>query len=73
MANQLGSPLPSPRSYDQHQRHGKLARVRHAVQFKHFLSTQATRLSSTSTLIFGKLVKNTTQAIKKAATYGALR
>lgn len=73
MANQLGSATVAPRCYKKHQRHAKFARVKSgANQFSQFLSVQATRLSSTSTLIFGKLVKNTAAHIKAASTFGSL-
>lgn len=72
MANQLGHSGPSPRCNDQHLRHSSFARVRHSLQLKTFLAEQATRLSETSTLIFGKLKKNTAQAVRKAASYSDL-
>lgn len=74
MANQLsGQTGPSPRSYSRHQRKRKLARVKSgADQFSAFLSAQATRLSSTTTIIFGKLVKYTAAKIKSAANIGQL-
>jgi hypothetical protein len=75
MANQLGSPLqPQPRSYSQHQRHRRFARLKvGANQFSQFITAQATRLSSTPTLVFGKLTKNTAARIKAAATFASLR
>lgn len=74
MANQLsGQTGPSPRAYSSHQRHRKFARVKNgANQFSAFLAAQATRLSSTSTLVFGKLVKNSAARIKAASTFGSL-
>lgn len=73
-SGQTGS---SPRAYSRHQRHRKLSSLRtvptiHSDQFSAFLAAQATRLASTSTLIFGKLVKNTAARIKAATTFGSL-
>jgi hypothetical protein len=74
MANQLsGQTGPSPRCYSQHQRHRKFARVGSgADQFSAFLAAQATRLSSTSTLIFGKLTTNTAARVSVQDTFGHL-
>jgi hypothetical protein len=63
MANQLsGQTGPSPREYANHMRRAPYARLRHSQQQLAFLAAQATRLSSTSAIIFTKL-----------ETYGAAR
>lgn len=77
MANQLGSTTTAPRCYSRHQRHRKFARVRilptiHADQFEQFLTVQATRLASTTALIFAKLTKNTAARVVAASTFGSL-
>lgn len=73
MANQLGSPLVSPRCYAKHQRYRPFARVRQgANQFSAFLNAQATRLSTTSAAIFADLRKNTAQRVRTAANTGSL-
>lgn len=67
MANQLGSLIIAPRSYSRHQRKRKIARVGlGANQFSAFLAVQATRLSSTSAVIFGKLQTYTAARIVQA-------
>lgn len=59
----------APRSYRRHQRHSAFARVKTgADQFSAFLATQATRLSSTSATIMGKLNKYTADRIRQAAS-----
>lgn len=73
MANQLGGETVAPRSYSRHQRHRQFARIRGgADQFSTFLTTQATRLSTTTSAIFVFLKKNTAQRIKNAANTGQL-
>ncbi len=77
MANQLsGQPGPSPRSYLRHLRYGTFARVRYRLakrdQFSAFLLAQAARLSTTATVIFSDLKKNTAGRIKAAANTGSL-
>jgi hypothetical protein len=72
MAHQLGSVKTAPRSYVAHLRHGGLGRVRHAQQFTKFLSTQATRLSSTSVTVFGKVKKYTAARVKAAVNLAAI-
>lgn len=77
MANQLGSTTTAPRCHSHHQRHRRFARVRilpsvHSDQFEQFLTVQATRLSSTTALIFAKLTKNTADRIAAASTFGSL-
>lgn len=74
MANQLsGQTGPSPRCYSRHQRTRKFARVRlGADQFSAFLAKQATRLSSTSAVIFAKLPKNTANRVTRAGSLGSL-
>ncbi len=65
----LGSTTTSPRAYDRHQRHRKFARVLGgANQFSAFLAAQATRLSSTSAVIFAKLTKYTADRIRQATS-----
>jgi len=75
--NKSGQTAPTPREYNRHQRHAKFARFRHTSgavtgQLGAFCAAQATRLSSTSALVFAKLVKNTAARIKAAATFGSL-
>ena len=79
MPNQLGGQTgPSPRCYSKHLRRGRFARtditrVKHAPgQFATFLTTQATRLSSTATVIFTKLKKYSAARIKAAANLGQI-
>lgn len=62
-----GSETVAPRAYSRHQRYRKLARIRSgADQFSAFLAAQATRLSSTTTTIFGKLQTYTADKIRSA-------
>lgn len=72
MANQLGSLTVAPREYANHKRHSALARRRHDNQVAAFLSTQATRLSSTSATVFAKLKKYGAARVKAAANLAAL-
>lgn len=68
MANQLsGQTGPSPRCHKNHERHDRFARVRHSQQEIAFLAAQATRLSSTSAVIFAKVVKYGADRVKAAA------
>jgi hypothetical protein len=53
--NKSGQTGASPREYDQHQRHRNFSRVRHSQQELAFLTTQATRLSTTPAVIFAAL------------------
>lgn len=64
--------MAQPREHDQHLRHANFSRVRHSKQLLAFLSTQATRLSSTSSVIFAKLKKYTADKIRSAANIGQL-
>lgn len=73
MANQLGSTSVAPRAYSRHQRHRRFARLKiGADQFSAFLAAQATRLSSTSAVIFTKLQKYTADKIKSATNISQL-
>jgi hypothetical protein len=56
-------------------RHRKLSRVKHDGQFEQFLDIEATRFAGgvTGTNIFTKLLKNTADQIRKAATYASLK
>lgn len=73
MANQLGGFTVSPRAYSRHQRHRKFARVlTGANQFSAFLAAQATRLSSSSTVLFGKLGKYSAAKIASATNVSQL-
>ncbi len=62
----------SPQSHSQHQRNRRLARVRHSRQFEEYLTVQAARLSTTTTVIFAKLDKYTADTIKAAANLAAI-
>lgn len=64
--------VDSPRLLRRHQRHGKFARLRYGRQEKSFLAGQATRLSSTSAVVFGKLTKYTAGRVKAAANLAAI-
>jgi hypothetical protein len=73
MANQLsGQTGASPREYNAHQRHSKQSRRRHDDQEIAFLAAQATRLSTTSAIIFAKLSKYSAATIKAAANLAAI-
>lgn len=78
MANPLSSAfLVAPRAYSRHQRHRVLPTTGNKgagsrKQFTAFLAKQATRLASTSALIFAKLPKNTADRVKAASTFGSL-
>lgn len=65
-----------PRSYRRHQRRSSFARLTRGRigqnQFTAFLTAQATRLGSTSSVIFTKLVKNPAHRVKAAAGIGNL-
>jgi hypothetical protein len=61
-----------PREYNQHQRHSNLAKRRHDDQLAAFLAQQATRLSTTSAVIFAKMDKYTAATIKAAASLSAI-
>lgn len=78
MANQLGALTVAPRSNSKHLRHARFARLpltrtKHgAEQFTTFLTTQATRLSTTSSAIFTFLKKNTADRIRRAVSTASL-
>jgi hypothetical protein len=73
MANQLsGQTGPSPQCHRNHERHDHFARVRHSQQFEAFLAAQATRLSSTSDVIFAKVEKYGADRVKAAANLAAI-
>lgn len=63
----------APRAYGRHTRHRKFARVKTgANQFAAFLAAQATRLTSTSAVVFAKLTKYGAARVKAAANLAAL-
>lgn len=74
MSNQLNGFSVAPRAYDRHQRHRKFATLarKGANQFNAFLAAQATRLSSTSSVIFTKLQKYSAAKIKSATNVSQL-
>lgn len=78
MPNQLsGQRAATPREYNSHQRHSKLARLRYSAKVKRgqlgeFLAFQATRLSSTAAVIFAKVTKYGAARVKAAANLAAI-
>ena len=74
MANQLsGQTGASPREYNSHQRHSNVSRRAHkGSQLAAFLAAQATRLSSTSAVIFAKVTKYGAARVKAAANLAAI-
>jgi hypothetical protein len=73
MANQLsGQTGPSPRCHRNHERHDHFARVRHSPQFKAFLAAQATRLSSTSAVVFARVEKYGADRVRTAVNLAAI-
>lgn len=63
----------TPRTYARHQRYRKFARVlAGANQFSALLAAQATRLSSTSAVVFAKITKYGTDKVKAAVNLAAL-
>lgn len=74
MANQLsGETGATPNTYTKHQRHRKFARIGSgADQFSAFLTATATRLSSTSAVVFAKLTKYGAAAVKAATNISQL-
>ncbi len=62
----------SPREYNKHQRHAPFNELRHSQQALAFLAAQATRLSSTSAVIYAKLTKYGADRVKAAANLAAL-
>ena len=67
----------SPREYNLHQRHAKLARMRHGnnnkqAQLSAFLAAIATKLSSTATIIFAKVTKYGATRVKAATNISQL-
>jgi len=75
MSNQLsGQTGASPREYNSHQRYSKIARrARHpGTQLAAFLAAQATRLTSTSAVVFAKVTKYGAARVKAAANLAAI-
>lgn len=74
MSNQLsGQSGPSPKCYTKHQRHRRFARIGiGANQFSAYLAAQATRLTSTSSVVFGKLNKYKAVTVTAAANLAAI-
>lgn len=64
--------VDSPRLLRRHQRHSAFARLRYGRQEKSFLAKQATRLSSTATVVFGKVTKYTAGRVVAAANLAAI-
>lgn len=58
--------------HSKHQRYRRLARVRHSKQFELFLTTEATRLSTTAAAIFALLDTNTAAMIRSVSSTGQL-
>lgn len=55
--NVSGQHGASPREYDLHMRHRNFARLRHAAQRLAFLQRIATKLGTTTAVVFAKLEK----------------
>ena len=70
--NKSGQPGASPREHNNHQRRSSLARRRHDDQLAAFLAAQATRLSTTSAIVFAKLTKYGSTRVRAAANLAAL-
>jgi hypothetical protein len=69
--------MAQPRAYSRHQRYRKNPATANLgagsrKQFAAFLAAEATRLSSTSALIFGKLTTNIADRIRATDTFGHL-
>jgi len=74
MPAQLNGFSVAPRSYSRHQRRRKFATLARAGanQFNAFLSAQATRLSSSASVIFTKLQKYSADKIASATNVSQL-
>lgn len=73
MPNQLsGQTGASPQCHRNHERHDRFARTRHSHQFAAFLAAQATRLGSTSAVIFAKVEKYGATRVKGAPNLAAI-
>jgi hypothetical protein len=73
MANQLsGQTGASPQCHRNHERHDHFARVKHSQQFLAYLAAQATRLSTTSAIVFAKVEKYGANRVTHAANLAAL-
>lgn len=73
--NVSGQPGPSPRENNSYQRHSLFAKRRHDVvsgQFGAFLSSIATKLTSTSAIIFAKVTKYGVDRVKAASNISQL-
>ena len=62
----------SPLSRKRHQRYANFSRLNHSRQELSFLSTEATRLSTTPALIFHSLDSYTADQVHRAATKSAI-
>jgi hypothetical protein len=73
MPNQLsGQTGPSPQSHRNHERHDHFSRVRHSQQFTAYLAAQATRLGTTSAVVFAKVEKYGATRVSGAPNLAAL-
>lgn len=73
MANQLsGQTGASPQCHRNHERHDHFARVRHSQQFEAYLARQATRLGTTSAIVFAKVEKYGSTRVSGAPNLAAL-
>lgn len=70
--NRSGLTGSVPREYNEHQRHSEFARMRHDNQRVAFLAQQATRLSTTSAIVFAKVTKYGEDRVRAAANLAAL-
>jgi hypothetical protein len=62
----------SPRLYKRHQRHSQDGRLRHSKQFGEFLEVEATRLSTTTDVLYAKLDTYTADQIRAASSLSDL-
>lgn len=74
MAEQLNGFSVAPRAYSRHMRHRPFATLarKGANQFNAFVSAQATRLSSSASVIFGKLRTYSADKIASATNISQL-
>jgi len=71
-SNVSGQTGASPREYNLHQRYSSFAKRRYDNQLAAYLAAQATRLSSTSAVIFAKVTKYGAQTVSAAASLAAI-
>lgn len=71
VSHQLGTLQTAPRTYRRHMRHAKLAR-KTGDQFNKFLSTQATRLTTTAAVVFARIKKYSANRVAKAVNLAAI-